>query len=119
MSMPTVERFNPTSDELAIWDPLGMVKFQPIKFLANSNLVNEKFIVFCAYGNDLLIFSCILSPIAPMFVLGFLEDPGAGLIQKVEAKGCQPRPAPAPARLPGGTAAGLGKFKLSIVSLSL
>jgi hypothetical protein len=49
MSMPTVERFNPTSDELAIWDPLGMVKFQPIKFLANSNLVNEKFIVFCAY----------------------------------------------------------------------
>jgi hypothetical protein len=47
--MPMLDRFNPTSDELVIFGPLGMVKIQRIKFLANSNLVNEKLIDFFAY----------------------------------------------------------------------
>jgi hypothetical protein len=47
--MPMVESVNPTSDELVIWWSSGLVKNQRIKFLAISNLVNEKFIAFFAY----------------------------------------------------------------------
>jgi hypothetical protein len=49
MSIPTVERLNPTSEELFMFYPSAMVKIQRIKFLANSNLVNEKFIALKAY----------------------------------------------------------------------
>jgi hypothetical protein len=63
MSMPMVERVNPTSDELVMLGSSGMVKIQRIKFLANSNLVNEKFIAFNAYkilinNFDLHSFTC-------------------------------------------------------------